>query len=230
MHSGWLEARLVGRVLMVLALCSCSSPSDLGGAEDTGGLPNGPTHGGGTGGAPGAGGTTSLPADRSLDAEEEAVYAALLAEEHRAAFYVIQAQTAVNVSEDYPLDQLLVSLLESFPELSSETTASYQARNATAHPVSPNLNIGAPYVIITDEELNPIFMSGGDGWQRFYAIYPGAPGTIQLSRVGFNWRLDQALLYVGQQWGDLAGEGIYYVMQKSAAGWQLTRERRIWIS
>jgi hypothetical protein len=104
----------------------------------------------------------------------------------------------------------LTYLLGSYPDLSGETTASYGARNAVPHPIASNMSLTAPYALLSDEEFNQIFSSTADGWQELYARYPDARGMTELSRVGFNAGLDQALVYVGFGFGDLAGQGIYF--------------------
>jgi hypothetical protein len=155
--------------LVVFALSGCASKSDpglangagaggvpgAGGDVGAGGVP-GPTCDVGGGGVPGGGGA---PTEADFDAEEQVVYTALLAQKYPASFYVLQTETGV---EDFwwnganppldALDALLANMITYHPALSSETTASFAARNATAHPVATDMNIGAPYALITDEE------------------------------------------------------------------------------
>ncbi len=44
--------------------------------------------------------------------------------------------------------------------------------------------------------------------------YPNSQGTMTLSRVGFNRNIKQALVYVGNQEGFLAGAGYYVLLVK----------------
>ena len=46
-----------------------------------------------------------------------------------------------------------------------------------------------------------------DNRDRFYEKYPGSYGIIQLSRIGFDTEGNQAFVYVGNSFHDLAGAG-----------------------
>ena len=97
------------------------------------------------------------------------------------------------------------------------------------------MDLGASYVVVTDDELEQLTgggkdpLTGGDPWP-LYDTYPDAEGYIELSRVGFDSSLEQALIYVSCASGPLGATGMYYVMQKGASGWKVTYERMIWIS
>jgi hypothetical protein len=97
------------------------------------------------------------------------------------------------------------------------------------------MNIGAPYVVITDEEVAQVDASTSylwalpwEGAPEFQALYPGAHGIAQLSRVGFNSCLDQAVVYVDYAAASDFATGIYYVLQKSTAGWLVTFQEIEW--
>jgi hypothetical protein len=78
--------------------------------------------------------------------------------------------------------------------------------------------------------MNQIFAVNQDGWQVFYARFPEAPGIISLSRVGFNDRLDQALVYLGNQSHWLAGAGHFYLLKKVNGAWTVDQKVMTWIS
>jgi hypothetical protein len=66
----------------------------------------------------------------------------------------------------------------------------------------------------------------------FRALYPGAKGIMQLSRVGFNSSLDQALVYDGYERSCTGtfGDGYIYFLQKCTGGWLVTYQERVWLS
>ena len=61
----------------------------------------------------------------------------------------------------------------------------------------------------------------GHGWERFYRRYPGAPGIMQLARVGFNPDRKWALACMGNQVDWLAGGGYLYLLGETVEGWQV---------
>jgi hypothetical protein len=217
-----LDVGLARRGLFVLALWGCSSTSELG-SGDAG------VSAGGMGGAAGGGSNSSVPAEATLNGEEQVVYRAVLAQHYPASFYVIEAETGTSIGGSDPVDQELSYVGKACPSLSAEVASSFRTRNAAQDPVAADMNLGAPYVVLSDQQINQIF-SGGDCWDTFYAQYPDAHGIIQLSRVGFSATLDQALVYVGAMYGDLAGAGYYYLLQKDDSGWTVSCQQMTWIS
>jgi hypothetical protein len=175
-----------------------------------------------------------------FDAEEQVVYAALLAERYPASLYVLHTETGIHFSPTAgaTLDSVLANMITWHPAQSSEATASFAARNAMAYPVATDLNIGAPYVLVSDEEIAQLRATLGPRspdnalWVQspeFVALYPGTQGFMQLSRVGFNSSLDQALVYDGYEdspW--VEGDGSIYVLQRCTGGWFVTFIWRVW--
>lgn len=78
--------------------------------------------------------------------------------------------------------------------------------------------------MVTHDEFIQRYACGADGWQEFAETYPDAPGYLQLSRVGFDSTLGQALVYVSCTFGFSAAEGRYYALQSSDSGWRMTYE------
>jgi hypothetical protein len=111
---------------------------------------------------------------------------------------------------------------------SKSTATSYRTRNDAAYPVSADMDLGVPYVVVTPEELGRLTAS--PDWHELNDACPGAKGFVWFSRVGFDSALEQAFVYVGFMYGRLGGDGIYYVMQKGESGWQVAYEQRAWIS
>ena len=166
------------------------------------------------------------PAD--LDAEEVAVYAALLG--NATGLLVIIDQTETGVSGFPGALPTVDSLVSKMHDVAPETTASFLDRNATAHPLRADMSLGAPYVLISQAELDGLFPGGEADWEVFRARYPNAGGYRNLSRVGFNADLTQALVYLGGMADYLAGEGDYYLMKKVNGVWTVDQTVMVWVS
>jgi hypothetical protein len=198
---------------LVLLLTGCKGETELGAGE----------------GAGVDGSTPGIPqAERA--AEEESVYRALLDSRYQAPEYVLGANTAISILSDSDIDALVTHLGSVLERASPETLADFRACNGAAYPLPSNMNLGSPYVLLTDAERTAILSPATGGWATFHERYPNAFGYLELSRVGFNAALDQAIVYVGFSFANLGGEGICYLMQKSGSTWLVADETSIWVS
>ena len=153
-------------------------------------------------------------------ADEYAVFAAVLAQEYGASSYVIYDQTMACSLDDTHCTEALAYVETQMPELAVVTVASFSVRNATSQALSADMDLGAPYILVSSQEMQAIFSSHQDGWQLFYERYPDAPGAMIFSRVGFNSTGDQALVSWRFQWEWLAGDGGFILLAKVAGTWQ----------
>jgi hypothetical protein len=72
-------------------------------------------------------------------------------------------------------------------------------------------------------------------WKDFYkqhpeAQYPDTPGIVYITRVGFNQNHTQALLYCGNQSGEVAGRGYLFLLDKVDGKWQIKDKWLIMVS
>lgn len=110
------------------------------------------------------------------------------------------------------------------PELAVETVTSFSVQSATSRALSADMDLGAPYLLMSSQEMNAIFSPSQDGWQLFYERYPDAPGIMVFSRVGFNSTGNQALVSWRFQWEGLGGDGGFIVLAKVAGAWQVAHK------
>ncbi|HEX8072226.1 MAG TPA: hypothetical protein VF546_19930 [Pyrinomonadaceae bacterium] len=86
-----------------------------------------------------------------------------------------------------------------------------------------------PYELVGQEELAGLGPKDVDVfWTHFNARYPGAPGLLTLSAVGFNEERTQAIVYATHACGDACGGGTYYVLERRSGGWEVVRRRMAW--
>ena len=130
---------------------------------------------------------------------------------------VIDDYTSVDESS-FELEETLQWVGQKMPDVTQETLSNFQIRNAESHPLENYFNLTVRVVLIGDEELREIFQKGG--WEELYISYPFSQGIMTLSRVGFNYEMNQALLYVANEADDSIGGG-YYIL--------FTKENGIWI-
>ena len=170
------------------------------------------------------------PATGQIDTEEQAVYTSLLTKMYTATEFVIMDTTATDPGGIENTSQTLASVLQNMHDVALGTVDSFKTRNEAAHPIRSDMNLGSPYILLSQDERNQIFDQNQSGWEIFYGRYPDAPGITTLSRVGFNASLDQALVYLGTQSNWLAG-AVYYILLKKVNGvWNIDQQVMTWIS
>lgn len=138
--------------------------------------------------------------------------------------------TATGVTGVENTTQTLDYVLQNMHSVDSGTVVSFRSRNDAAYPISPDMNIGGPYTLLSQAGRQQIFGENQSGWEIFYERYPQAPGITTLSRVGFNNSLDQALVYIGTQSNWLAGSGYYILLKKLNGAWNIDQRVMTWIS
>jgi len=94
--------------------------------------------------------------------------------------------------------------------------------------LNSNLRFNIKHELISDAARDHIFGQGG--WKMFYQQYPNCRGIVDLSRVGFDKNKAQALLYVGNQWDYLAGEGFLVFLENKDGEWKIVDRAVIWVS
>jgi hypothetical protein len=123
------------------------------------------------------------------------------------------------------------------PETSPDLAADFDAKNKVSYRLENHFTLKVPYVLVTSDELHGFFFPlkedsqpDMESWPHFYQKYPGAPGILTFSRVGFNDKKDQALLYCAYQRGLLGGGGRFFVLSKINGSWEIKNEVIVWLS
>jgi hypothetical protein len=168
----------------------------------------------------------STPSAADIETEEQAVYSTFFGSGLGGTVVILQ-ETSTNISSDNP-QQSIDYIKSGLPSVSKETFDNYLERNSEISQLSPDMQIGVDYVLLSTDELSAI-MKQPNGWDAFYAKYSHG-GYTQFSRVGFNDSLDQAVVYVGSMAGPLMGSGFYYLMEKKDGQWVIKEQIMAWIS
>jgi len=116
------------------------------------------------------------------------------------------------------------------PKVQADTVANFYANTKETEQLTNGLSLNIPYFLVTNEEMKAIFGARGDGWDNFYKKYPGAQGVLFFSRVGFDRRRDQSLVYVGDLSGHLGGVGYLDLLAKKNGAWIIVKQAMLWIS
>ncbi len=167
--------------------------------------------------------TTDTPPVR--DSDEYSVYSAILNSQFtptKLQQFVINGKTSRITNPAY-FDRVA-------PDVEFDTISDFKAKSEKSGLLERRLDLKTPYVFVSEDELDALFnhkvgvLTDIGGWGRFYERYPGAPGLIAFSRVGFDSIKDQALVYIGFQHGYLGGSGRFLVLAKADRSWQVQKQ------
>ena len=118
------------------------------------------------------------------------------------------------------------------PDVKSDTMSDFKAKNEKLALLERRLDLKTPCVFVSKDELDAIFNEKmgiledmGAGWRRFYERYPGAPGFIDFSRVGFDSKKEQALVYLAFEHDYMGGSTRFLVLSKAGKSWEVQKSR-----
>jgi len=130
-------------------------------------------------------------AKQSASEEEYIVYSSVLADKrYESELYLIQ---------DDAVDYFPLPDFDVISNLHLDTIYNYQNTNIYTLSLENRFAVNAKIRILSQREHGEIFRlfrQGKNGWKKINRIYPGARGTLALSRVGFNQDKTQALVRV----------------------------------
>ena len=169
----------------------------------------------------------------SIDSEEAAVIGTYVDSNIKQLFGYVE-------SDDKPLKVVYVSSVTSgfqprwqayFSNLGTavqtETADSFLQRNDREYEVNSRLSFTLPHVIIPEAKINRM-LEPASTWDSIHREYPALHGILWFSRVGFDIRRTQALLYISSFSRRGGREGWLILMQKERRIWREAGRKMIW--
>ncbi len=117
-------------------------------------------------------------------------------------------------------------------EVPPSTFADWQRRNTRIDNIDATLKLNISYQVLDAKTRKALFegVAPGSGWENFFKRFPGAPGLLRLSHVGFDDSLSHALVYVEHECGAECGTGHLFHLHLSAGGdWQVQGGVTVWM-
>lgn len=112
-------------------------------------------------------------------------------------------------------------LYQQWAPISQEAFEDFRRRNAARVSLKRSFTLPTAYVFFSFDEIRKFASHPQDSFKDFYAKYPGSGGFITLSRVGFNRKRDEALVYSNMVCGVSCQEGKFIVLAKTNAVWKV---------
>lgn len=182
---------------------------------------------------------------RAPGEEENAVYAAVIErvfdKDRRYKYHapgplallVIKAETALDSMGDRILAEDLSgdfgdSIRHWRSTLPREAVEDYRIKNRESRRLTGDLNLQFKHVLVEKDELE--HYRKAKRWDEFYEKYPESNGFLSFSRVGFDSKKTQAVVYLEHWCNELCGYSYYLVLGKDKEGWKVNRLDTGWVS
>lgn len=111
-----------------------------------------------------------------------------------------------------------------------ETIRNFNSRAKYTCHLEAGFTAKIPLTLAASDALTKIFKKRGDGWKRFYALYPNSSGYWGFSNVGYSDNGQEALVFVGHHCGWLCGTGHLFLLAKEDGAWVVKNRVMLWIS
>lgn len=116
-------------------------------------------------------------------------------------------------------------------ELRTDTVEDFVEKSCVAGHLPQTFHTDLPRTFIPPGSVHFAgWISQKKGSKSFEQLFPGAPGIISLSPVGFDKRMDQAIVSTSYVCGGLCGIGSVYVLTKKWGRWEVAKQWGRWIS
>ena len=113
----------------------------------------------------------------------------------------------------------------------TETIHSFLERLCTSGHLSQAIHTDLPRTFIRSQNIHFNYeMVGKNRLKSFEQLYPGANGIISFSHVGFNAKMDEAIVSTRIVCGFLCGVGYRYILRKKSGRWEVVNRLMVWVS
>ena len=170
-------------------------------------------------------GASNSQIDRDL--QEASIYSLLLNQDPVG--YIIGTPIVILDETQYYEIENMEAVKREFPAMEMETINDYEAANQKPQTVTISLNLNKPYDFVSNSDLDNL-IEKYDIWDKFNHKYPGTHVYTFFSRVGFNNKGNQALVYMAHSCGGECGKGNLYFLTFDGSKWKIDGISIIWVS
>jgi hypothetical protein len=117
--------------------------------------------------------------------------------------------------------------------LPPRTRFSYTARNILRFHIPSNLDLPHPFRLVDQKRLDALYGLGRHASAQddeLAGLLQRSWGVITLSRVGFDRRMEHAVVYAQLTYCGLCGRGTYFYLSKETGVWHVVASAWTWIS
>lgn len=123
---------------------------------------------------------------------------------------------------------LLATFSEQFVPFDQKLLIQLLQANHTSDAVIDCFRLPDGFVTLSPEDEHTIFSNPKiNGWDQFHRLHPNSRGLLAVSKIGFNRRCTQAIMYVSHTFCYGIGEGSYYLFRRKST-WFGLHTSRVW--
>jgi len=111
---------------------------------------------------------------------------------------------------------------------SPDVVESYRKMRCVGGHLSRTFHTDVPHSFVDGALFEHVLPSAED--TNFARLFPGASGVLGFSHVGFNKRLDEAIVSMSYHCGSLCGGGRRYYLKRVDGRWKTVSKRTTWES
>jgi len=114
-----------------------------------------------------------------------------------------------------------------------DSKLSYTLRNIFRFHLSRKLQLPHPYRLVSEADLASLHSLGQETSspsRELNELFKKSWGVITLSRVGFDYKMQHAVVYAQLTYCGLCGEGMYLYLSKEKGVWHIVSRSGTWIS
>ena len=143
---------------------------------------------------------------------------------------VIAEKTSGSISELGPNNE--VEKITGVLGIEKETYVSWGKRNREKVNFNSVLDLTVPYVLLSEEKQEVIFDQPDvrTAWLKFSNTYNGARNLLRFSRVGYNYKITNALVYVEHLCGIECSSGRFIALKLIDDRWVVKGSNLIWVA
>lgn len=143
---------------------------------------------------------------------------------------VIAEKTSGLISELGPNNEIekIIEVLD----IEKETYIDWGKRNREKVNFNSVLNLTVPYVLLPKKKQEMIFDQPDvkTAWREFSDTYDGARNLLRFSRVGYNYKITNALVYVEHLCGIECSSGRFIALRLMDDQWVVKGSNLIWVA
>jgi hypothetical protein len=185
-----------------------------------------------------------LQSEAEVSSAEYAVYSAVLKQRYSSTGviqFVIEDHTLpTGFLYEHDVSSHFKYVKKRLPSLSQAAFNNFRIKNTASQPLQALFQLKFKYVLLSRVNFESLAGSEGMmemsevGWKKFYSDYPGASGFLSFSRVGFDHKTNQALVFVSDRKGHLSGrawgDGSYVLLIKNKQKWRVKGRVAVMVS
>lgn len=161
------------------------------------------------------------------DKEALETFSKIKSDEQRKLLVVICNKTRMRIQLNY-LKKILGDIFKYPNKLEEYLIADFIRNNASSQIIYPELTDNIRYSIFDEKNIVLDKKNNENFWQNFHSNFPNSKGALSLTKIGYNYRKESALVHLELEEDILSGKGVFYFLRKPNSEWKIIENSTSW--